>query len=346
MQLIGPDTLTVGAANVVNDPAQAGGNPSAACQIQNSSPYQLNVLAAGDVLSIQPFFAQTVEISGQPITVTPLAGTSSIPCTVTFVFLLTTAANTGVELPSGQWVETPPQEDGPLTAAAIASAIATQGAVDNLGTFTGLGSSFTVTAKHTYNSLLVVTNTQVGHQAWYVTVANSTELGAGAVFGAPCQPYTVNWLATRAVVACACIPGDVLQINILGSGLAGGDQATVLGMTNGPLPSVRPDGRAYPLGLFNVSAISSGAGSATIVFGPPAPLRIMVKSVHVTGSTGFSDLIGTLNGNNIELTGVPPQGGALNTVFESGLLLDVSGGITLSAGATASRGTITYDLAA
>jgi hypothetical protein len=122
MRIVGPQALTVGQSNTVDDPAQVGGNPSVACQVQNSSPYQLNVLAQGDSLSIQPFTAQTIEISGQPITVTPLAGTGSGACSITFVFLLGVAAGTGVQLSDGTWVETPPQQDGPLTAAAITAA--------------------------------------------------------------------------------------------------------------------------------------------------------------------------------------------------------------------------------
>jgi hypothetical protein len=122
MRIVGPQTLTVGVPTSVSDPAEAGGNPSVACQVQNSSSYALNILAQGDVLSIQPFTAQTIEISGQPIVVTPLAGTGTGTCSLTFVFLLGVAANTGVQLSDGTWVETPPQQDGPLTAAAITAA--------------------------------------------------------------------------------------------------------------------------------------------------------------------------------------------------------------------------------
>lgn len=343
MQLIGPDVLTVGAANVINDPAQAGGNPSAAVQIQNSSPYQLSVLAEGDVLSIQPFFAQTVEISGQPITVTPIAGTSTAVCTVTFVFLLTAAANTGVALPSGLWVETPPQEDGPLTAAAIAAALSTQGSVDNLGTTTGLASSFQVTAKHSYTALLVLTNTQAGHSAYYVTVANVTELGANPVFGAPLQSYTVSALAARGLVACANIPGDLLQINIIGSGLGAADTATVLGLSSGPLPQVRADGRAYPLGLFNSGILTAGGGSLPFIT-PPVGQRVMLKTVLVTGQAQFMDITSTLNGTACEIVGVPPAGGALVHDFPGGLLLDIAAPVNFSAGGAQSRANAFYDL--
>lgn len=121
----GPLTLTVGSPTTIHDPAQEGGNPSVGCQIQNSSPYQLNVLAAGDVLSIQPFTAQTIEISGQPIQVTPVASQAAgaAACVVTFVFLLEVATG-GVSFPDNVMVETPPQQDGPLTAAAILATVA------------------------------------------------------------------------------------------------------------------------------------------------------------------------------------------------------------------------------
>lgn len=114
MNTVGPVVLTVGIANAVADPAERGGNPSAACQIQNSSDYQLAVIAAGDTISVQPFTAVTVPISGQPITVQPITGTGAGVCEATFVFLLTVAAGQGLELPGGVWIESPSQPDGPL----------------------------------------------------------------------------------------------------------------------------------------------------------------------------------------------------------------------------------------
>jgi hypothetical protein len=129
MRIVGPQSFAIGQATAVVDPAAAGGNPSVACQVQNSSSYQLLVNAGGAQLSIQPFWAQTVEISNQPITITPEAGTGSGTASLTLVFLLATAAGTGIQLADGSWVESPPQGDGSLTAAAITAAAAPPGIV-------------------------------------------------------------------------------------------------------------------------------------------------------------------------------------------------------------------------
>lgn len=124
MQIVGPQSFGVGASTSVVDPAADGGNPSVAVQIQNSSGYQLLVAAAGGVLSIQSFTAQTIQITGAPITIQPLQGTGTGPCLMTLAFLLGKAPNTGMQLADGTWVESPPMTDGPLTAAAIANGLA------------------------------------------------------------------------------------------------------------------------------------------------------------------------------------------------------------------------------
>lgn len=138
MQIVGPQTFVVGESTQVPDPADAGGGvPSQAVQVQNSSPYQLIVVAAGQSLAIQSFTAQTVQITGAPVTVQPLAGTGTGPCSMTLVFLLGTVPNDGEQMTDGTWVETPPMTDGPLTAAAIATGLANAGIAGVSGLETG-----------------------------------------------------------------------------------------------------------------------------------------------------------------------------------------------------------------
>ncbi len=101
MQTVGPITVTLNVETTEDDPAQAGGNPSVALQIQNSSCFVLTVLTIGAVYTIQPFFAQTVPVSGQPVQITPTQNPSGLTGnTITIVWLLDT--------------EQSPMNDGPL----------------------------------------------------------------------------------------------------------------------------------------------------------------------------------------------------------------------------------------
>lgn len=114
----GSVTLTaVGAAVTVQAPSL--GPDFAAVQLQNSSVFVISALAGGETYTIQSFTAQTIPLASDaaPIVITPIAdpsgevagiGSSLIP-----VWLL-----------EG---ESPPMQDGPLTAAAIAAAITSQG---------------------------------------------------------------------------------------------------------------------------------------------------------------------------------------------------------------------------
>lgn len=257
MQIVGPETLAIGSANTVDDPAQSGGNPSAAVQIQNSSSYQLSVLAAGETLSLQPFTAQTIEISGQPIVVTPVAGSGSGACKVTFVFLLTTAPDAGVQLPSGTWVETPPQQDGPLTAAAIAAAISgfvsTAGAMDELSTgaytLSGAGTVTTAVVNLTnlakcYAALFLIAFPTGGAS---VISVGANDGGANWSAGAVSQPGLIG---TKVICPFANQVGDNATFTIY-SLAASGDTGTyaLFGLTSCPV-DVRPDGlprRPLPL---------------------------------------------------------------------------------------------------
>lgn len=246
MRVSGPQALTVGSANTITDPAQLGGNPSAACQIQNSSPYQLNVLAAGDVLSVQAFTAQTVEISGQPIQVTPLANpTVTGTALVTFVFLLTTAPNTGVQLTDGTWVETPPQQDGPLTAAAIASALSTQGSVDLLYFVSGgLGPALpantgvlipptAVNTNKAYQSVVINISTTAPGGFVAGSITAFAQCFAGEIqFPSQTQTYPASPVdGLSFILPCAYSPTDLLEIILTSTSAQIDMNYAVLGLT-------------------------------------------------------------------------------------------------------------------
>lgn len=111
----GPFTLNLGAEITTPNPTAQGGNPAASVQIQNSSVFVLQVLASGLTYTLQPFIAQTIPLGaggGAPIQITPTqnpSGTTDASDTATLVWLLTG--------------ESPPMQDGPLTAAAILATV-------------------------------------------------------------------------------------------------------------------------------------------------------------------------------------------------------------------------------
>lgn len=107
----GPYDLTLNTTLPLNDPGANSNNAATAVQIQNASPFIIDVNAGGTVLTIQSFTAQTVPTSGggQQMSVTPIAtniaSVTTAPKVLTVVWLL-----------AG---ESSPMVDGPLTAAAI-----------------------------------------------------------------------------------------------------------------------------------------------------------------------------------------------------------------------------------
>lgn len=288
---VGPQALAIGAATAIKDPAQGGGNPSVACQIQNSSAYQLSVLAAGDVLSIQPFTAQTIEISGQPITVTPLAGASGT-CSVTFVFLLGAPASTGVQLSDGTWVETPPQQDGPLTAAAITAAAAPPGSVygpistaPTAGTITLSGIVIPPNARTVLISLkhlvpltpIVVTNVQVLGSSTAIAYYNAPPyLGVGPATG----PNNTNALI---VVPISGVIDSAVQIVITTA------QTLVV--------QVSADSSEYPESVFyngTVQTASQGLAGAGTILLATGPLRLLTSNLITNANT--TEAFITING--------------------------------------------------
>lgn len=111
-------TLTaIGTAAII--PAPSFGTDFANVQIQNSSVFVISVLAGGETFTIQSFTAQTVPLAGDAVSIiitpiaNPLGENASIASSLIPVWLLEN--------------EKPPMQDGPLTAAALAAAIGSQG---------------------------------------------------------------------------------------------------------------------------------------------------------------------------------------------------------------------------
>ena len=141
----GPFTLTLGETLPLNDPGATSNNPATAVQIQNASPFIIEVNSGGIVLTIQSFTAQTVLTSGggQQMSVTPISASTSTSVAAKSLTVVWLLAN-----------ESAPIVDGPLTASALVSGLASAGlggadvvvaflalAAGAHGFFTGLGSA-------------------------------------------------------------------------------------------------------------------------------------------------------------------------------------------------------------
>lgn len=103
-----PITLVADTPVSVADPLGPSGTPSAALQLQNQTGFTLAVLAAGELLTIQSLTAKTVDLArdGSAITVTPNSPTVDVQLDqLSLVWLL----------PG----ESPPMDDGPLSATSI-----------------------------------------------------------------------------------------------------------------------------------------------------------------------------------------------------------------------------------
>jgi hypothetical protein len=115
----GPFDLTIGDVLPLSDPGASSNNPAVSVQIQNASPFIVEVNSGGTVLTIQSFTAQTVATSGggQQMSVAPMASGGSAQT-------LALLSLTVVWLLAG---EQSPMADGALTAAAIATSIGEAG---------------------------------------------------------------------------------------------------------------------------------------------------------------------------------------------------------------------------
>lgn len=174
----GPFTLTLGDTLPLNDPGATSNNPATAVQIQNASPFIIEVNSGGIVLTIQSFTAQTVLTSGggQQMSVLPLASGGS-------------AQTTAVQSLTVVWLlagESAPMVDGPLTAAALASTLASSGLSGASGSVEGL--SITVAAGATDTFTLTVGHWRLWNLGW--TKASTLPTVGQVTFTFPGSSFT------------------------------------------------------------------------------------------------------------------------------------------------------------
>jgi hypothetical protein len=344
MQSTGPFTLSFGIPSTYIDPASIYGNPSVNCQIQNSSVFVLTVQTGPDQLTIQPFTAQTVVIEGlQQLIITPSQNPSggSTSETLTLVWLL-----------AG---ESPPMQDGPLTAAAILASVQTPidlllstGALPGPGNPLGtVGTSNTFPALNNYTEIDVQFRVLVQPQTWAVSVQNVTqEIGSGWQIIAPNGSTTLApGLLQFPIPAKA---GDLLTISTTqttGSITSVANEIVVVGVSQPhSQTSLRGDGRSFPQHtMFNGGFLTST--NTNIIPAPGIGLRYLLSHVGISGGTADGQQIETTVAGSIQgIVGI--QGvGAWERQFPQGLLCDNNAAVVLKATtAIATFVSLTYDV--
>jgi hypothetical protein len=325
---VGPRTLTVGVGTAINDPAQ--GNGSKAVQIQNASPYQLTVLALGDVITVPGFFAQTVEMGEQPIVVTPVAASATgAASNITFVFLLGVAAGDGITLPDGTQVETPPVVDGSLTAAAIQAASAPPGLV--------FGPTVVAVVGNAVTESVPISNVT---RALYVDVV--TGAPSGLILGIEVQgnqsglvyrsgPYYLNAPSTNGYLAVVPVSGVL-------------DTSVTVSLANVPAGTatlaVYGDSTETPESVFYNGAIEVASGS-TATTEPllllTGPARLLSATVMSTPAT--TEAILAIEGVGAIISYGTP---AVAQPFPPNTILPAGKVVQLVAGAATAIGGVTY----
>ncbi len=154
----GPFDLTLGTTLPLSDPGANSNNPATAVQLQNASPFIIEVNSGGTLLTIQAFTAQTISTSGggQQMSVAPLAsGARSQVAAV--------ASLSAVWLLAG---ESSPMVDGSLTAAALTSSLSSAGLA---GASTGVkGFAISVASGATSTFTLPAGTVQLWNIGWQV----------------------------------------------------------------------------------------------------------------------------------------------------------------------------------
>ena len=300
MRIVGPQAFTVGQPTQIKDPAQGGGNPSIACQIQNSSSYQLLVNAGGAQLSIQPFWAQTIEISGQPITIQPVAGTGSgsTASPITLAFLLGTAAGTGEQLPDGTWIEAPPQDDGSLTAAAITASVAPPGTLFGPTVLAVVANAVTQSVPISSTTRTVIVDVTTGAPGGLILGIKVQGNQSGFIYRT--GPYYLQAPSTNGYIAVVPVSGVL-------------DTSVTVSLTNVPAGTVNlsvfgdstetPESVFYNGSLLTLSQSLLAAGAITVATGP---FRLLSAEVF---SAGGSSAFLSVGGPTLLVTESPTAGG-------------------------------------
>ena len=244
------------------DPTAQWGNPANRLQIQNASPFTLEITCNGEQNTIQSFTAQTLTLDGAGTTVTmlPTSGPVGAQGSITAVWL--------------QYQQTPPMADGQLTGAAqYAQGLAVPLLPATPFTASGGLVNVPVPVPPTVRTLIVTTASAPGALGLQSLTAVGLVTQQQLYAGPPYLPGEVGTAPTSIFVIPIITPIDT-GVGLFFSFFAGGWQGTI---------EVAGDTAQYPESvLYNgqagaAVAARTVAGTTTILNGPA---RILTAEVH------------------------------------------------------------------
>ena len=241
------------------DPTAQWGNPANRLQIQNASPFTLEITCNGEQNTIQSFTAQTLTLDGAGTTVTmlPTSGPVGAQGSITAVWL--------------QYQQTPPMADGQLTGAAqYAQGLGVQ-LLPTSGTLAGTTTT-TTTINPTTRTLVV----NVGIVAGVVSAPTLTIVGQTTgiqYYGAPMYVVSGSFVSVlfSAVVPILSTLDSAVSVKIVPGAFT--YTLTVNGDTAQYSESVLYNGQGKSL-----SATRAVAGTTVLLNGPARLLTVEVRS--------------------------------------------------------------------
>jgi hypothetical protein len=334
----GPYSLTIGTTLELPDPGATSNNPGTQLQLQNNSPLTINVNSGGTIYTIQSFTAQTVTAAGsQPLSVLPIVSSGA-----------STAANAlfVVWLLQG---ESPPMQDGPLTAAAIASLatiITSQGATDVLqpptsGVVLNPSVSYTFTALHNYQSLIVFFDSGFVGEVTVEARNNTTDLNTvqtQAVETSQDNTFILSLIANT---------GDSLTVFItatIGAGPSAVINGVVIDGTADALVTIVQPQAGMPLTITQVGGLTVLRSTATVnetlplIVAPPNGKAYRLWSFIGAGSM-LAQLVGDTSLGTYASVNTTP-----NQQCVPGQLVTEAMAIIFGGTAGSSATTLTYDV--
>jgi hypothetical protein len=327
----GPFSLVLNDTIPLEDPGATSNNPATQVQLQNATPFIIEVNVGGAVYTIQSFTAQTVPTSGggQQMSVDPVESTAGGGGggSLTIVWLL-----------AG---EVSPMQDGPLTAAAITAANLPPGQVYNntVTPSSGIFSALAIPIPSNARTLVIYLTSEGG--AWF-TLLRVTGGPIGLDYYNQ-APYLNNQPSNPGVAA-AVVP-------IEGAGGTGFETISIVGeVSSGNAPVqlvVYADSLAYPESMFYNGPIIAtdeslaAAGTVQVLEGPARLISAQLTTSSTVGASltisGEGNILAagaTVDAQSIAQIAFPPD-----TILAAGAVLNL---IQQSTGASEAAVTYAY----
>lgn len=213
---------------------------------------------------------------------------------------------------------------------------------------------FTLAALNSYDAI-AITNAGAINNCVYAAVLNNSKNGLGSSCSVPKQANAND----EVILPIQCAPGDTIVVALgLIAASANNPNIAIYGLTNYSFNTqFRPDGRAYPLGLFGLNIAAAALGTTTVLAAPPGGFRYFIKSVSgwvSAPAAGGSpvNVTGTVNGTaGIIIASCPTpaasQVGSVNIDYPEGFLTDQATALQITCGFNAAFGaalSIIYDI--